>query len=130
MEKIKCSACDGRGWFDSPLTYKNNKQDCSWCGGTGFVEKEPGEPESKEEPTVSKEEAEMRPTWPDVFSFEETPEKKIRRETATQFACAIIKNSHEKNYQRNTVNDGWWGTHVLDEAIALTDQLLSKLNSK
>lgn len=74
------------------------------------------EPESKE-PTVSKEEAEKRPTWPDVFSFEETPEKKIRRETATQIFCSFINGSLRSNEAE----------HTMDYSITLTDLLLKKL---
>lgn len=97
------------------------------CHRYHLWQNQPNDKEIYDAYVMARKEMESRLIDKIISKTSESFPQSIRRETATQFACAIIKNSHEKNYVRNTVNDGWWGNHVLDEAIALTDELLKKL---
>lgn len=36
---VRCPSCDGYGWFAEEST-QDRAQDCSWCGGLGYVERD------------------------------------------------------------------------------------------
>lgn len=33
MDIIRCTSCDGYGWFDD----EDGAPECAWCGGVGYV---------------------------------------------------------------------------------------------
>lgn len=35
---VRCLSCEGYGWLDE----EEGAQDCDWCGGVGYVYREPG----------------------------------------------------------------------------------------
>lgn len=41
---VRCVSCDGYGWFEDDFT--GEVEDCSWCGGVGYVYRE-GETDRK-----------------------------------------------------------------------------------
>lgn len=35
IEIVRCSSCDGYGWFEDEETFE--AVDCDWCDGTGYI---------------------------------------------------------------------------------------------
>lgn len=35
FEIVRCSSCDGYGWFEDDETFES--VDCDWCDGTGYI---------------------------------------------------------------------------------------------
>ena len=38
---VRCPSCDGYGWF-AEESQQDRTEDCSWCGGIGYVQRDAG----------------------------------------------------------------------------------------
>lgn len=36
---VRCPSCDGYGWF-AEENVRDRSEDCTWCGGIGYVERD------------------------------------------------------------------------------------------